>query len=102
MIHVIATIELHDGKKNAFLAEFRALVPTVMAEEGCIEYSPTVDVPTNIPAQGGERLDVVTIVERWRDLPALEAHLSAPHMAAYRVRVRDFVKSVKLQILRPV
>jgi len=38
MIHVIATIELAEGKRQAFLAEFRKLVPLVKAEAGCLAY----------------------------------------------------------------
>ena len=51
LIHVIAIVELHAGRREAFLAEFRKVVPLVLAEEGCIEYGPTVDLPTGIPAQ---------------------------------------------------
>ena len=32
MIHVIATIELHEGRRDDFLAEFHALVPHVLAD----------------------------------------------------------------------
>ncbi len=34
MIHVIATIELNPGTREAFLEEFRKLVPLVRAEAG--------------------------------------------------------------------
>lgn len=102
MIHVIATIQLAPGKREEFLREFRALVPRVTAEDGCIEYGPTVDVATTIAAQLPVRGDVVTIVERWRDLPALEAHLVAPHMQTYRAKVKPMVVGTQLQILEPV
>ncbi len=48
------------------------------------------------------RDNVVTIVERWESLAALETHMQAPHMTAYRVRVKDLVKRVQLQVLHPV
>ena len=101
MIYVIATIEVHPGKRGAFLEEFHALVPKVHAEGGCIEYGPTVDVDSGIEAQGGVRANVVTIVEKWESLDHLEAHLAAAHMAAYREKVRDLVAGVGLQILEP-
>ncbi|HEY1173484.1 MAG TPA: putative quinol monooxygenase [Verrucomicrobiae bacterium] len=101
MIHVIATIELHPGKRPAFLQEFHRLVPLVHAEDGCFEYGPTIDLQTSIPAQGHAREDVVTVVEKWADLPALEAHLQAPHMLEYRGKVKDYVVSVKLHVLQP-
>ena len=46
MIYVIATAELQPGCRDKFLAEFHKIVPAVRAEEGCIEYGPTVDAET--------------------------------------------------------
>ena len=101
MIHVIATIETQPGKRAAFLQEFHALMPLVHAETGCFEYGPAVDLATPIPVQVPLRPEVVTVVEKWADLAALTAHLQAPHMLAYRDRVKDLVAGVKLQILQP-
>ena len=101
MIHVIATIEVAEGKREAFLAEFRKLVPLVRAEADCLEYGPTVDANSGLSAQGPSRADVAVIVEKWESLDALKAHLQAPHMADYRIRVKDFVRRVSLQVLRP-
>ena len=39
---------------------------------------------------------------RDEQLAALEAHVAAPHMAEYRVKVKDQVKGVVLQVLKPV
>ena len=41
------------------------------------------------------------IIEQWSDVAALEAHLKAPHMADYRVKVKPFVKGVTLRVLQP-
>ncbi len=101
MIHVIATIEVKSGKRDAFLDDFRKLVPLVLEEDGCIDYGPTVDLPTNMGIQGPPREDVATIVERWESLEALEAHLMAPHMIAYREKAKDMIEGMKLQILQP-
>ena len=101
MIHVIAAIEVAAGKREAFLEEFRKLVPLVHAEEGCVEYGPTIDFETNLPAQGDVRPHVVTVVEKWESIEALEAHLIAPHMVDYRGRVKEMVVETKLQILQP-
>jgi quinol monooxygenase YgiN len=101
MIYVIATINLNPGVRPAFLTEFARLTPLVRAEDGCIEYQSTVDVPSTSALQIPLRDDVVTGVEKWASLEALYAHSKAPHMADYRVRVKDFVKGVQLQILGP-
>ena len=43
MIHVIAVITAKPGMRGAVLREFRANMPAVHAERGCIEYAPAVD-----------------------------------------------------------
>ncbi len=101
MIHVIADIELHPGRRDAFIAEFRKLVPLVLAEDGCIEYGPAIDVPTGIGAQLPLRANGVTVVEKWQSVEHLKRHLDAPHMHDYRVAVRDMVVGTKLAVVEP-
>lgn len=101
MIHVIATIEVDASRKDEFLKHFKDNIPNVLAEDGCIEYGPTVDVKTDIPVQIPLRDNVVTIVEKWESLDHLMAHLAAPHMATYREKVKDIVKGASLQVLEP-
>src|SRR5262249_55936934 len=92
MLHVIATIELNPGTREAFLAEFRKIVPLVHAEEGCIEYGPTVDATTDLERQA-RSADTVVIIEKWTTLATLKAHLVAPHMTAYRPKVKDYIRA---------
>lgn len=101
MLHVIAIIELNPDSREPFLREFHAIVPTVRAESGCIEYGPAVDASTEIRAQSPLGPDRVCVIEKWKDAAALEAHLAAPHMAAYRQRVAGYVRGVQLHVLRP-
>lgn len=101
MIHVIATIEIAPGQRDAFLAEFHQIVDAVRAEEGCLEYGPTIDLETSIPAQPDPRADTVTVIEKWETLDALEAHLIAPHMLAYRKRVKALVQQATIHVLQP-
>lgn len=102
MIHVIATVTLAPGTRDAYLDVFRRLTPLVREEEGCIEYQATVDEPTPLGAQELAGENVVVVVEKWESVAALQAHATAPHMADYREQVRDHVRGVALQILRPV
>lgn len=102
MVHVIATIELKPGQREAFLGEFRTLVPLVRAEAGCVQYEPTIDVASGLPVQPAVRSDVVTVVEKWADLPALHAHMAAPHMNAFRAKVGPMLASLTLQVLQPI
>ena len=102
MIHVIATIQVQPGRRADFLQELREIVPITREEFGCLEYGATVDVETGIAVQPQARPDVVTIVEKWTSVDALEEHLSASHMLRYRERVKDIVSWIDLRILEPV
>ena len=101
MIHVIATVELAPGTREKFLSEFRKIIPEVRAEAGCIEYGPAVDAKTDIPIQFKLGADKVVVIEKWESVAALEAHGVAPHMQAYRAKVKGFVKSMELRVLSP-
>lgn len=98
MIHVIAKIGTVPGKRADFLAEFHKLVPQVLAEEGCVEYGPTIDAVTDIGGQRRAGEDVAVIVERWESLASLKAHLVTDHMIAYRERVKDLVENTALEV----
>ena len=52
MIHVIATVEVTPGCREEFLAIFGDNVPNVLAEDGCLEYTPAVDLPARIAVPG--------------------------------------------------
>jgi quinol monooxygenase YgiN len=100
MIHVIATIQTAPGRRGDFLAAFRELVPLVRAEAGCLEYGPAVDLDTPVSSQPA-RADVVTVLEKWESVAALEAHLAAPHMSRYREQVKDIVVGPEIRVLEP-
>jgi len=98
MIHVIATLQVKAGCLTEFLKHFKANVPNVLEEDGCIEYIPTIDTKTDLEAQQIDG-NTAVIVEKWRDLHALKAHLEAPHMLAFREQVKDLVEEASLKIL---
>ena len=100
MIHVVAQVKVKDGKQREFLTEFRSIIPAVHEEAGCLEYGPTIDADTDLERQHTDPR-VVTIIEKWESLDDLKAHLSAPHMLAYRDRVAGLVESSRLHILQP-
>ena len=102
MIHVIATVELNPGTRAKFLAEFRKIIADVKAEAGCIEYGPAVDAETGLPNQFRVGADRLVIVEKWESIDHLKAHMTAPHMLAYRPKVKEFVKGMELRVLSPV
>ncbi len=99
MISVIASITVKEGELAKFLEIFKANVPLVQAEEGCIEYFPTIDVDSGLPVQAKEP-STVTIIEKWQSLDALHAHLATSHMLAYREETKDIIEKVSLKVLQ--
>ena len=99
MINVLASISIKEGKRAAFIAAFKDNLPAVRAEEGCLEYFPAVDIDADLPPQQLDE-NVVTVIEKWASLEALRAHLSAPHMLAYKEKVKDIVEGVSLKVLQ--
>lgn len=99
MIHVLASIQVKSAKLDEFVEIFKANVPHVRAEQGCIEYVPAIDLHTDIPVQLVQPA-VVTVIEKWESVEALKAHLTAPHMIAYKDAVKDMVEAIEVKILQ--
>jgi quinol monooxygenase YgiN len=74
MLHVLAYITAKPGMRNILVQEFRANMPAVHAEEGCIEYIPLVDLPAFGPSQTQLGPDTFVVVEKWASPEAIEAH----------------------------
>ena len=102
MIHVIAVITAKPGQRDNILTHFRANVPAVRAEKGCIEYGAALDADTALSIQTKWGPDTFLVVEKWESLEALKAHAAAPHMAAYGAKVKDLLASRVIHILSPV
>ena len=96
MIHVIAILTAKPGKRAELLKHFKEIIPTVRAEDGCIEYGPVVDVADADPAFGP---DTYVVVEKWRDLPALKAHAAAPHMKAFGAKAGDLIAERAVHVM---
>ncbi|MBE9547242.1 MAG: antibiotic biosynthesis monooxygenase [Proteobacteria bacterium] len=99
MINVIASIRVKPGSLPEFLEIFKFNVPNVREEKGCIEYFPAVDIDADVPPQILDE-NVVTIIEKWESTEALRDHLNAPHMLAYKEKVKDIVEDVSLKVLQ--
>jgi quinol monooxygenase YgiN len=101
MIHVIAIITAKPGQRVAILEAARANIPAVRAEDGCIEYSLTIDAEGLGSFQTKFGPDTFVFIEKWRDAQALKAHAGAPHMAAYAAKVKDMIASRVIHVLSP-
>ncbi|SDG71473.1 putative quinol monooxygenase [Propionivibrio dicarboxylicus] len=99
MVHVLASLYIKEGCLAEFIEIFKANVPNVLKEDGCIEYVPAIDLVTDIPTQD-KNACIVTVIEKWDSLEALQAHSVAPHMLAYGEQVKGMLEKVSLKILQ--
>jgi quinol monooxygenase YgiN len=60
-----------------------------------------VDLADKLGFQTEVGPDTFVVVEKWTDASALQAHLSAPHMAAYGAAVKDLVAGRVIHVLSP-
>ena len=101
MVHVLAIITAKPGRRDEILEAFRANVPKVHAEDGCIEYGATIDAEGVGSLQTPFGDDTFVVVEKWESLAALKAHAAAPHMAAYGAKTKDMIASRVIHVLSP-
>ena len=99
MINVLASIRVKPGKMTEFLPICKANIPNVRQENGCIEYAAAIDVDADLEPQVLDE-NMVTVIEKWESLEALNDHLKAPHMLSYREHVKDLVGKVTLKVLQ--
>src|SRR5258706_15721044 len=101
MIHVVAVLTTKPGQRDAVLRHFRANVPNVHAEKGCIEYGAAIDAEPGTAWQARHGADTIVVIEKWDSVDALKAHAAAPHMKAYGEKVRDLLAGRAVYILAP-
>ena len=101
MVHVLAIITAKPGMRDEILTAFRANVPAVQAEDGCIEYGAAIDTEGVGSLQTRFGDDSFVAVEKWESLAALKAHAAAPHMAAYGAKTKDMIASRVIHVLSP-
>ena len=99
MISVIASVRVKADRLPQFIEVFKANVPKVREEKGCIEYFPAIDIDSGLPVQKLDK-NVVTIIEKWESVEALRAHLKTPHMLTYREKVKDMVEDLSIKVLK--
>jgi quinol monooxygenase YgiN len=101
MIHVIAIITAKPGMREQILTHFRANMPAVHAEQGCIEYAPAIDAEGIGKFQTAFGPDTFVVIEKWESPAALAAHAAAPHMAEYAAKTREMIASRVIHVLSP-
>lgn len=82
MIIVMASQTVKEGKKQDVLALARPLMAATRQETGCVSYT-LFDDP-------GDPHRMV-FVEEWTSKEALKQHLTTPHIAEWRAKVKDLL-----------
>ena len=101
MIHVVAVITAKSGMREQILEAFRANMPAVHAEAGCIEYGPVVDAEGVGSFQTKYGPDTFLVLEKWESLDHLKAHAASPHMQAYGAKTKDMIASRIIHVMSP-
>jgi quinol monooxygenase YgiN len=99
MLYGIVLVKVKPGKKQEFLDLFKENAARVKQEKGCVRYMPAVDVEIGIPIQQVDK-DVVTVLEEWESMEALQAHLASPNMAAFFEKEKVLVESTILKMVQ--
>ena len=91
-----------DADRAAYLAKTKAVMAAVRAEPGCCEYRLLGDAETDWdkPQRFGDR--TFWMLEKWRSLPELKAHLAAPHMKDFGPSVAPMRAGSTFHVLQDV
>lgn len=82
MIDVVVTQRVHPGMEQAFEQLAGELTANTLAKDkGCLRYE----------WYRSETPHTYILIERWADVAAVQAHLSAEHMALLKPRLQECV-----------
>ncbi|MDZ8119555.1 putative quinol monooxygenase [Pontiella agarivorans] len=98
MVHVIAFIKVKPEHREEFTRIFKANIPNVLAEDGCIQYTLTADTDSGIDIQTKDP-NILTVIEKWSSREALQAHLASPHMKQYGSDTEGMTEGLDLRVL---
>ena len=99
MVHVVAVITAKPGLREEVLGLFRANVPAVKEEDGCIEYGATVDADGVGGFQTRFGDDTFVVIEKWASLDHLKAHAVSDHMKAYGAKTKDMLADRVIHVM---
>jgi quinol monooxygenase YgiN len=97
MIHIVAVLIAKISHRPALLEAFKAIVPAVHEEPGCIEYQAVIDLSTS-PAKFGA--DAVVVIEKWEDQAALDAHNEGAALEKFHAAVKHILAQADVYLLQ--
>ena len=91
LLTVIARMHAKPGKEQELREALEALIPTTLAEKGCVNYD---------LHQGVEDPRWFFFYENWDSAEDLDAHLQAPHLVEFAGRLDELLDESGLVIER--
>ncbi len=70
MIYVLAKFTVKLEKREEFIAIAKEMAEKTRVEDGCIQY---------VFASPADKPENITVIETWRDAPALDVHAKSRH-----------------------
>ncbi len=89
MIKVVAKGVYLEGKSEVAIAMYDELVKETRKEQGCIAYN---------LFQDKDNKDVLTMIEEWESVEALEAHKKSEHFTRIVPMIGELRKSAELNV----
>ena len=99
MIHIVAVITAHPGKRDELLEAFCQVLPLVHKEKGCVEYQPLTDAEGVSKSAALLGKDVYMVIEKWDSIDDVRAHASSSHMADFQQKTGHLVADRKVHVL---
>lgn len=87
MIIVVSKSEIREGKLEEYKGIAARLVEETRKEAGCISYDLCQDVDNS---------NILTFVEKWESMQALDAHMQTPHFTEIVPKLREMRVSSEL------
>ena len=100
-VSVIAVITTKPGHRETILEAFRANMPAVHAEDGCIEYAPAIDADGMGSFQTPFGKDTFVVIEKWASKEHLMAHAASTHLKEYASKTKDLIADRTIHVLSP-
>jgi quinol monooxygenase YgiN len=93
MLTIVANIHASSDQIDLVKAELEKLIPITLAEEGCIQYA---------LHQDNENPAHFLFYENWESRELWQAHMNAPHLAAYIKATDGAVAEFTVNEMSPV
>ena len=85
---IVAHIQAKHGSVDLVRAELEKLIPITQAEDGCLQYD---------LHQDNEAPESFLFFENWESRELWQAHMNAPHLAAYVAATDGAIESFRVQ-----